>query len=90
MALLLLLAMPMVVNIGIILNFRRMLTNRKAISFLFYELLVAAAVVVDTVIGEITLAHVVVAFVSSRYISLCRSNTKSSRKSSSCSSVSPL
>lgn len=56
------LAMPMVVNIGIILNFRRMLTNRKAISFLFYELLVAAAVVVDTVIGEITLAHVVVAF----------------------------
>ena len=55
------LAMPMVVNIGIILNFRRMLTNRKAISFLFYELLVAAAVVVDTVIGEITLAHVVVA-----------------------------
>lgn len=62
MALLLLLAMPMVVNIGIILNFRRMLTNRKAISFLFYELLVAAAVVVDTVIGEITLAHVVVAF----------------------------
>lgn len=56
------LAMPMVVNIGIILRFRRMLSNRKAVSFLCYELLVAAAVVVDTIIGEITLAHVVAAF----------------------------
>ena len=56
------LAMPMVVNIGIILNFRRMLTNRKAVSFLFYEMLVAAAVVVDTLIGEITIAYVVSAF----------------------------
>lgn len=56
------LALPMVVVITIILNFRRMLTNRKAISFLCYELLVAAAVVFDTIIGEITLAHVVTAF----------------------------
>ena len=34
------LALPICVNIGIIYSFRKMLTNRKAITFIFYELLV--------------------------------------------------
>ena len=56
------LILPMVVVITIIWNFRKMLTNRKAISFLCYELLVAGAVVFDIILGEITLAHAVTAF----------------------------
>ena len=56
------LAMPMMLVITIILNFRKVLTNRKAIFFLVYELLVAATVVFDTIVGEITLAHVVTTF----------------------------
>ena len=56
------LILPMVVVVTIIWNFRKMLTNRKAISFLCYELLVAGAVVFDIIVGEITLAHAVTAF----------------------------
>lgn len=56
------LAVPMAVNLGIIFYFRRMLTNRKAMAFLFYELLVLVAVVLDILIWEITLAYAVAAF----------------------------
>jgi len=56
------LAVPMAVNMGIIFCFRRMLTNRKAVAFLFYELLVLAAVVLDILLEEITLAYAVAAF----------------------------
>ena len=56
------LTVPMVVNLGIIFYFRRMLTNRKAVAFLFYELLVLATVVLDILLWEITLAYAVAAF----------------------------
>lgn len=56
------LTVPMAVNLGIIFYFRRMLTNRKAVAFLFYELLVLAAVVLDILLEEITLAYAVAAF----------------------------
>lgn len=65
------LAVPMVVNMGIIFYFRRMLTNRKAVAFLFYELLVLAAVVLDIILGEITMAYAVAAFALLRlYVSV--------------------
>ena len=83
------LALPMVVVITIILNFRRVLTNRKAVSFLCYELLVAAAVAFDTIIGEITLHMSSRRCARFRYTSPCRSATKSSRRSSSSSSAFP-
>lgn len=56
------LAVPIVVTMGIIFYFRRMLSNGKAIAFLFYELLVLMAVVVDILISEMTLAYAVAAF----------------------------
>ena len=56
------LAVPMVVNVGIIFYFRRMLTNRKAMAFLLYELLVLASIALDLWIQETTLAYAVAAF----------------------------
>ena len=52
------LALPIVLTGGIILTFRKMLTNRKAITFLSYEVLVAATVVFDLAAGDITLAYI--------------------------------
>ena len=56
------LTVPIVVTMGIIFYFRHVLSNRKAIAFLFYELLVLIAVVIDILISEITLAYTVAAF----------------------------
>lgn len=56
------LALPLSVMIGIILIFRRMLSNRKALSFLFYALLVFASIILDVRVGNITTAYVVTAF----------------------------
>lgn len=56
------LALPMAVNIGIIYSFRTMLTNRKAITFIFYELLVLATVALDIILVEATFAYSVAAF----------------------------
>lgn len=56
------LAVPMVVNICIIYSFRTMLTNRKAITFIFYELLVLGTVMVDILLVEATFAYSVAAF----------------------------
>lgn len=56
------LAVPIVVTMGIIFYFRRMLSNGKAIAFLFYELLVLLTVVVDILVSEMTLAYAVAAF----------------------------
>lgn len=53
---------PIVVTIGIIFHFRRLLTNRKTFVFLFYELLVLATVALDILLQEITLAYVAAAF----------------------------
>lgn len=65
------LALPMVVNIGIIFYFRRALTNRKTVSFILYELLVLGAVIVDILVEEMTLAYAMAAFALLRiYISV--------------------
>lgn len=56
------LAVPIVVTMGIIFYLRRMLTNGKAVAFLFYELLVLAAVMADILVAEMTLAYAVAAF----------------------------
>ena len=65
------LALPMVVNMGIIFYFRRALTNRKTVSFILYELLVLAAVMVDILVEEMTLAYAMAAFALLRiYISV--------------------
>lgn len=65
------LALPMVVNIGIIFYFRRTLTNRKTVSFILYELLVLGAVVLDILVAEMTLAYAMAAFALLRlYISV--------------------
>lgn len=56
------LALPIAVNIGIIYSFRTMLTNRKAITFIFYELLVLATVALDIVLVKATFAYSVAAF----------------------------
>lgn len=56
------LALPMSVVIMIILSFRKALRSRKVLSFLFFELLAAATVVFDTIVGTVTLAYVVTAF----------------------------
>ena len=65
------LALPMAVNIGIIFYFRRALTNRKAVSFILYELLVLGAVIADILVKEMTLAYAMAAFALLRiYISV--------------------
>ncbi|MBE6972274.1 MAG: hypothetical protein E7440_00090 [Ruminococcaceae bacterium] len=65
------LALPMAVNIGIIFYFRKALTNRKAITFILYELLVLLAVMVDILVEEMTLAYAMAAFALLRiYISV--------------------
>ena len=56
------LALPICVNIGIIYSFRKMLTNRKAITFIFYELLVLAAVAADILLEHATFAYVTASF----------------------------
>lgn len=56
------LAMPMVVSFGIIFYFRRALTSQKTVAFLIYELVVLAAVVLDILIPEVTLAYSVTSF----------------------------
>lgn len=56
------LALPMVVIVMIIFSFRKTLRNRRALSFLFFELLIAGTVVFDTIIGEVTFAYAVTAF----------------------------
>ena len=57
------LALPIVVNIGIIYSFRTMLTNRKAITFIFYELLVLLTVALDIFLGgAANFAYAVAAF----------------------------
>ena len=65
------LSVPVVVTLGIIFYFRRMLTNRKAVSFLFYELVVLAAIAVDIVLVKMTLAYTVAALsLLSLYVSV--------------------
>lgn len=56
------LALPMAVNIGIIYSFRTMLTNRKAITFIFYELLVLSTVALDILLVKATFAYSVAVF----------------------------
>lgn len=56
------LALPMAVVIMIIFSFRKVLRSRRALSFLFFELLAAGTVVFDTIVGTVTLAYVVTAF----------------------------
>lgn len=56
------LAMPISVSIGIIFSFRKMLTNRKALAFLFYELFVACTVVVDILFKSISFGYIAVAY----------------------------
>lgn len=55
------LALPMVVIGMIIFSFRKTLRNRRAISFLFFELLIAGTVVFDMIISEVTFAYAVTA-----------------------------
>ena len=56
------LAFPIAVNIGIIYSFRKMLTNRKAVTFIAFELLVLATVVLDLLLVKVTFAYSVVIF----------------------------
>lgn len=56
------LAMPISVSIGIIFSFRKMLTNRKALAFLFYELFVACTVMIDILLKNISFAYIAVAY----------------------------
>lgn len=56
------LALPMAANIGIIYSFRSMLTNRKAITFIVFELLVLCTVALDLVLEHATFAYSVVIF----------------------------
>lgn len=56
------LCLPISVNIAIILSFRKRLSNRRALSFLVYEILVIATVVFDTLMQDITVAYIAVAY----------------------------
>lgn len=57
------LCMPVGVNILTILAFRKRLSNRRAITFMFYELLVIGAVAFDTIIQDVTIAYIAVSYV---------------------------
>ncbi|MDY3867869.1 MAG: histidine kinase, partial [Pyramidobacter sp.] len=56
------LAVPMTVTCAVILIFRKKLSNRNALRFLSYALLVAATVVIDTIVGDVTLAYIAAAY----------------------------
>lgn len=53
---------PLVVCAGIILNFRKKLTNRKALTFLSFELITVGAIVADILLGGMGLDYVAVSF----------------------------